>query len=178
MDEDSPEWPWVSQSPTDWSSQSGSESPALEFAGCKWHYALSVAVWSQWRQSNCQLWIAKSLNVPLITNATRACRYIIVVITLFRKYFPYSQETKQHRKGVNKQASYSVEKCTDDTMLENIKTKKSLDYYLEFVSQELSYTAGSSSYQVLCDQHDSICCTLTQPIHHTTLYDEKLSQKN
>jgi len=42
MDEDSPKWLWVPQSHTDWSSQYGSESPALKVVGCEWRYALLV----------------------------------------------------------------------------------------------------------------------------------------
>ena len=42
MDEDSPKWPWVTQSHIDWNSQHGSESPDLEVAGCEWRYALTV----------------------------------------------------------------------------------------------------------------------------------------
>ena len=42
MDEDSPKWSWVPQSHIDWSSQYCSESPALEVAGCEWHYAFLV----------------------------------------------------------------------------------------------------------------------------------------
>ena len=41
-DEDGPKWPWVPQSHIDWSSQYGSESPALEVAGCDCHYTLLV----------------------------------------------------------------------------------------------------------------------------------------
>ena len=48
MDEDSPKWPWVPQSHIDWNSQYGSESRALEVAGCEWHCTLLSPVSTTW----------------------------------------------------------------------------------------------------------------------------------